>query len=273
VSRPCRDVSSKLSSDATTSVTQTTTEYDIYAVTSRKPKSTAPTVKAREMAEKELEWDWEYDEGQILKREVSSLCFEERLRLSSVAALVENLYRDDPTEQAFKCPVVVVARNWVLTTEECVGRDEWKNVSVRINSNYWSKGGFLRRVKRVSRFAKLVALGLERDSATDDCFRPIKTQPKSNSTEGRVLFWDGKITRPLKDRTKYGKLKKTNVKLLSRLRFEGCGGEAGAPLLDPNRNLVGFQVSKSCKEKSTATSRYRDVARRFGWLQMIKNII
>ena len=186
--------------------------------------------------------------------------FDEPPRFPAVA----NFFSDDSEEQIFKCAVAMVAANWVLALEDCVDDDNTQSLAVRINSNFWSTGGLLKKVKNVVKVDGLVVIQLVEDQ-DDSCFFPANLS-RDVGDKATVYFWNGDITLPLAKKSKFESIRSNNFKLRkfdNRVLFEDdrCEGHNGAPIFDEKKKLVGVQLG-TCSIKALYTN--------FDWYKIIE---
>jgi hypothetical protein len=178
-----------------------------------------------------------------------------------VAALLENLYVDEETEQIFKCPAALLADGWALTVSGCIQTE----ISIRVGSDYWSKDGTVKKVDKIvhSDDNKLVLLQFEGTG-----FDGAGIGRVWSNKEVRLFKWDGGREVPLSKRRKYDELTGVNVGTyvkcngtsfakvgLSCFVYAGndqCGSTMVAPMIDEDNYLVGFHVGTTCDARGSS---------------------
>ena len=105
----------------------------------------------------------------------------------------------------------MVAANWVLALEDCVDDDNTQSLAVRINSNFWSNEGLLKKVKNVVKVDGLVVIQLVEDQ-DDSCFFPANLS-RDVADDATVYFWNGDVTLPLAKKSKFESVRSNKFKL------------------------------------------------------------
>ncbi|RZC34322.1 Arf, Ras, G-alpha, SRPRB, and/or Miro domain containing protein [Asbolus verrucosus] len=150
------------------------------------------------------------------------------------------------------------------TESKCIkNRMNTKKLSVRVNSEFWSKDGTTVKVEKMVPFKKLVALELE-DVLKDFTSVKILENDFAKPTSGHTVIWKGKLDGPLRRRRKYDKLRAVKVTLHRNFGYGDLHDEcfeSDSPLLDQSRNLVGFQSEVDCDARTfsyISVAEYRD---------------